>query len=58
VAILNKAHQRRVLYSIIALIIEQVTDAVSQWKSYAKEAGVSKESIDLIEKQLKGILKL
>jgi len=41
-----------------AFIIEQVTDAVSQWKSYAKDSGVSKESIDLIEKQLKGTLKL
>jgi hypothetical protein len=41
-----------------AVIIEQVTDTISQWKSYAKDAGVAKESMNLIEKKLQGILKL
>lgn len=41
-----------------ALIIEQVTDAVSQWRSYAKDAGVAKESMVLIEKKIQGTLKL
>ena len=41
-----------------AVIIEQVSDAVSQWKSYAKDAGVAKESLDLIEKKLEATLKL
>lgn len=40
------------------VIIEQVTDAVSQWKFYAKDAGVEKGSVDLIEKKIQGILKL
>lgn len=39
-------------------IIEQVTDAISQWKFFANDVGVTKESMDLIEKQLQGILKL
>lgn len=41
-----------------AVIIEEVADAVSQWKSYAKDAGVTKESMDLIEKKMQGTLKL
>ena len=41
-----------------AVIIAQVADAVSHWKWYAKDAGVTKESMDLIEKKLQGILKL
>jgi len=40
------------------IIIEQVTDAVSQWKSYAKDAGVTTESMDLIEKKMQDTLKL
>ena len=41
-----------------AVIIAQAADAVSQWKSYAKDAGVTKESMDLIEKKMQGTLKL
>jgi serine/threonine-protein kinase HipA len=41
-----------------AVIIEQVADAVSQWKTFAKEAAVTKESMDLIEKKIQSILKL
>lgn len=40
------------------VILEQVTDAVSQWRSYAKGAGVTKESMDLIEKKIPVTLKL
>ena len=39
-------------------IINQVADAVSQWKSFAKDAAVTKESMDLIEKKLQATLKL
>jgi serine/threonine-protein kinase HipA len=35
-----------------ATIIEQVTDAVSQWKRFAIEAGVSRESMGLIHKKM------
>ncbi|MEY4963329.1 MAG: hypothetical protein RLZZ323_648 [Bacteroidota bacterium] len=38
-------------------IIEQVADAVSQWKWYAKDAEVTKDSMDLIEKKIQGSLK-
>ncbi|MBP6755552.1 MAG: type II toxin-antitoxin system HipA family toxin [Bacteroidia bacterium] len=41
-----------------ALIIEQVSDAVSQWKSYAKDAGVTNQSMSLIEKKILDTLKL
>jgi serine/threonine-protein kinase HipA len=41
-----------------AIIIEQVVDAVSQWKSYAKDAGVTTESMSLIEKKMRGTLEL
>ena len=41
-----------------APIIEQVSDAVSQWKSYAKDAGVTSESMSLIEKKIQEGLKL
>ena len=40
------------------LIIEQVVDAISQWKRYAKDAGVTTESIRLIEKKMRGCLEL
>jgi len=40
------------------IIMEQVIHAVAQWKSFAKDAAVSKESMDLIEKKIQGILKL
>lgn len=36
-----------------AILIEQVTDAVSQWKRFAEEAGVSRTSMDLIEKKMR-----
>jgi serine/threonine-protein kinase HipA len=39
-------------------IIEQVADAVSQWKLFAKNTGVTRESMDLIEKKVQGSLKL
>ena len=39
-------------------IINHVADAVSQWKSFAKDAAVTKESMDLIEKKLQVTLKL
>lgn len=35
-----------------APILEQVADVVSQWKSFAKDAGVSKESTELIDKRI------
>jgi serine/threonine-protein kinase HipA len=38
------------------VIIDQVADAVSQWKWYAKDACVTKESMDLIEKKMQGTL--
>lgn len=41
-----------------ALIIEEVSYAVSQWKSYAKDAGVTNESMSLIEKKIQEGLKL
>lgn len=41
-----------------AVIIEQVSDVVSQWKSYAKEAGVTNESLALIEKKIQENLKI
>ncbi len=40
------------------VIMEQVIHAVTQWKSFAKDASVSKESMDVIEKKIQGILKL
>jgi serine/threonine-protein kinase HipA len=40
-----------------AVIIEQVADAVSQWKYYAKDAGVTKSSMELIDKQIQVSLK-
>lgn len=40
------------------LIMEQVIHAVAQWKSFAKDASVSKESMDVIEKKIQVILKL
>jgi serine/threonine-protein kinase HipA len=40
------------------IIMEQVIQAVAQWKSFAKDAAVSKESMDLIEKKIQGILKI
>jgi serine/threonine-protein kinase HipA len=40
------------------LIIEQVSDEVSQWKSYARNAGVNNVSMSLIEKKIQGSLKL
>jgi hypothetical protein len=33
-----------------------VADAVSQWKWYAKDVGVTKESMDIIEKKMQGTL--
>ena len=36
-------------------ILEQVKEAVSQWKQFAQEAGVSKSSIQLIQKKLNEI---
>jgi serine/threonine-protein kinase HipA len=41
-----------------AVIIDQVIDAILQWKLFAKEAGVTKESMKLIEKKMQGVLKL
>lgn len=38
------------------LIIEQVADAVSQWKSFAKDAGVTYQSMSLIEKKIQDII--
>lgn len=40
------------------LIIEQVSDAVSQWKSYAIDAGITSESMGLIENKIQGNLKI
>ncbi|WP_245895705.1 type II toxin-antitoxin system HipA family toxin [Flavobacterium album] len=40
-----------------ALILEKVADAVSQWKSFAKDAGVTKASADIIEKKIQASLK-
>lgn len=41
-----------------ALLIDQVADAVSQWKSFTKDVGVTKESMDMIEKKIQATLKL
>ena len=41
-----------------ALLIDQVAEAVSAWKSFAKDAGVTKESMELIEKKMQATLKL
>jgi hypothetical protein len=38
------------------VIIEQMADAVSQWKWYAKDTCVTKESMDIIEKKIQGTL--
>jgi serine/threonine-protein kinase HipA len=54
--LLELAHEFRMKQG--AVIIEQVADAVSQWKTFAREAAVTKESMDLIEKKIQGILKL
>jgi serine/threonine-protein kinase HipA len=40
------------------IIIDQVATAVNQWESYAREAGVTKESIQLIEKKMQNTLTL
>jgi serine/threonine-protein kinase HipA len=39
-----------------AAILEQVGDVVSQWKSFAKDAGVTKESIELIDKKIQKLI--
>ena len=39
-----------------SVIIDQVADAVSQWKWYAKDVGFTKESMDIIEKKMQGTL--
>ncbi len=41
-----------------AAIIDQVVDAISDWKRFAKDAGVSKDSTDLIDKKIQTILRL
>jgi len=33
-----------------------VGDVVSQWKSFAKDAGVTKESIELIDKKIQKLI--
>ncbi len=38
-------------------IIQRVEESVSNWKSFAKKAGVEKDSIGLIGKKIEGILK-
>ncbi|MFP9114573.1 type II toxin-antitoxin system HipA family toxin [Flavobacterium sp. RHBU_3] len=37
-------------------ILEQVADAVSQWKTFAKDAGVTKESMELIDKRIQKLI--
>ena len=39
-----------------AAVLEQVGDVVSQWKSFAKDAGVTKESIELIDKKIQKLI--
>jgi len=39
------------------MIVEQVADAVAQWRAYAQEAGVAKDSIALIEQKIQGSLR-
>lgn len=39
-----------------AAILEQVADAVSQWKLFAKDAGVSRESTELIDKRIQKLI--
>lgn len=39
-----------------AAILEQVAEAVSQWKSFAKEAGVTRESAELIDKRIQRLI--
>ncbi|MFG4003320.1 type II toxin-antitoxin system HipA family toxin [Flavobacterium aquidurense] len=39
-------------------IIEQAAEAISSWGSFSKDAGVTKESRNLIEKKMQSILKL
>jgi len=39
-------------------ILEQVADAVSAWKSFAKDASVTKESMNLIDKKMHATLKV
>lgn len=41
-----------------ALVIEEVATAVAEWKSFAKDACVTKESMELIEKRIQATLKL
>lgn len=38
------------------VILEQVADAVSQWKSFAKDAGVSRESTELIYNRIQKLI--
>jgi len=38
------------------IILEQVADAVSQWKSFAKDAGVTQESMELIDKKIQKLI--
>ena len=38
------------------VILQQVADAVSQWKTFAKDAGVAKESIELIDKKIQKLI--
>jgi len=39
-----------------AAILEQVGDVVSQWKSFAKDTNVSKESTELIDKRIQKLI--
>jgi len=39
-----------------AAILEQVADAVSQWKSFAKDAGVTRESMEIIDKRIQKLI--
>ena len=37
-------------------IVEQVADTVSQWKLFAKDAGVTRESMELIDKRIQKLI--
>ena len=39
-----------------AAILEQVADAVSRWKSFAKDAGVTNESMDIIDNRIQKLI--
>lgn len=56
VELLKLAAMSSIDYRETLAIIEQVKEAISKWKQFAQEAGVSKSSMQLIQKKLNSII--